>query len=82
MSENEIRSISDNPTKLIEKRTELLIERMKKDKDFSIFLDKNDKDMQEKPNHPSWKVYRNMLTEYSNLNRILATCNYYITKNV
>lgn len=82
MSEAEIRSISDNPSKLIEKRTELLIEKMKKDKDFSIFLDKNDKDMQEKVNHPSWKVYRDMLTQYSNLNRVLAECNYYITKHV
>lgn len=82
MNEAEIRSMSNNPTKLIDTRTSLLVERMKRDKEFSVFLDDNDKYMQEQINHPSWKIYRNMLTEYGSLNRVIATCNYYITKNV
>ena len=82
MSEAEIREQRDNPTALIDTRTTLSIQKMKKDKEFSDFLEKHDKDMQESTNNPIWKRYREMLVEYSQLNHMLATCNYYIAKHV
>lgn len=78
----QIRDISDNPTKLIQARDQLQIDKMHKDRDFTVFLDDNDKDMQEDTNHPSWATYRKMLTEYSSLNSQLALVNYHISKHV
>lgn len=61
---------------------ELTIERMNKDREFSLFLDENDKDMSEDFDHPNWNVYRNMLDEYTSLNASLALVNYYSKTNV
>lgn len=63
-------------------RHELTIERMKKDREFTMFLDENDKDMSEDFDHPNWNVYRNMLDEYTSLNASLALVNYYANANV
>ena len=46
---------------------ELLIERARMDKYFSILLDENDLDEQP-TNSPAWLTYKSKLTDYSLLN--------------
>lgn len=61
---------------------DLTVQRMRKDREFTEFLDEHDKDMSEDFDHPQWTVYRNMLSEYTTLNTNLALVNYYIQTNV
>lgn len=65
------------------KHQSLLIEKMKLDKFFTMFLDKFDKKMDpEKPNTPVWKLYKQKTAEYSKLCQDIRNTEYWIKKNV
>lgn len=61
---------------------ELSVQKMNKDREFTLFLDEHDKAMQENLDHPSWSIYRKMLTEYEQLNTQLNRTKYYLSKAV
>jgi hypothetical protein len=65
------------------KRQELLIQKMKLDKFFTMYLDKFDKQMDsEKPNTPIWKLFKQKSAEYTKLCQELRNVEYWIKKNV
>lgn len=66
---------------LIEKHNELVIERMKMDRFFTMFLDKFDRKMDpEKPDTPIWKLYRSKVAEYYKLSQEIKNTEYWIKK--
>lgn len=66
---------------LIEKRNSLIVERMKMDKFFNMFLDKFDKKLDpEKPDTPIWKLYRAKVKEYYAINQEIRNTDYWIAK--
>ena len=66
---------------LIEKHNSLMVERMKMDRFFTMFLDKFDRKMDpEKPDTPIWKLYKQKSKEYSELNGVIITADVYINK--
>ena len=65
------------------KRHELLMQKMKMDKFFTMYLDKFDKQMDaEKPNTPVWKLFKQKSAEYSKLNQEIRNVEYWIKKHV
>jgi hypothetical protein len=65
------------------KRHELLMQKMKLDKFFTMYLDKFDKQMDsEKPNTPVWKLFKKKSAEYSKLNQEIRNVEYWIKKYV
>lgn len=58
----------------------LIIERMKLDKEFSVFLDESEMSETELDT-PAWIDYRNKAAEYSNLSSLIQTTQYYIEQN-
>ena len=65
------------------KRHELLMQKMKLDKFFTMYLDKFDKQMDsEKPNTPVWKLFKKKSDEYSKLNQEIRNVEYWIKKYV
>jgi len=65
------------------KHHELLMQKMKLDKFFTMYLDKFDKQMDsEKPNTPVWKLFKKKSDEYSKLNQEIRNTEYWIRKNV
>ena len=66
---------------LIEKRNHLLIERMKMDKFFSMFLEKFERKMDpDKTDTPIWKLYKSKLKEYGELQREIKATEYWLNK--
>ena len=66
---------------LIEKRNHLLIERMKMDKFFSLFLEKFERKMDpDKTDTPIWKLYKSKLKEYGELQREIKATEYWLKK--
>ena len=66
---------------LIEKQNNLIIERMKLDKFFSMFLEKFERKMDpEKPDTPIWKLYKTKLKEYDKIQSELRSVEYWIKK--
>jgi hypothetical protein len=61
-----------------------LIEKMKLDKYFSIFLDENEEEMNQSENFdsPAWKTYRSKLKEYDAIERFVSQSKYYLNKHV
>lgn len=65
------------------KRHELLMQKMKLDKFFTMYLEKFDKQMDsEKPNTPIWKLFKKKSEEYSKLSQEIRNCEYWIKKYV
>jgi hypothetical protein len=65
------------------KHHELLMQKMKLDKFFTMYLDKFDKQMDsEKPNTPVWKLFKKKSAEYSKLNQEIRNIEYWIKKYV
>ena len=58
---------------------DLLMERMKMDKDFSIFLDSNELSEVDM-NTSKWKKYKEMLTKYSDIKIMIHTTQFYLNK--
>jgi hypothetical protein len=62
-------------------QTEMMVERMKLDKFFSLFLDKFERKMDsDKTDTPIWKLYRAKLKEYEELQRSIKSSTYYLTR--
>jgi len=59
----------------------LIAEKMKMDKFFSMYLDKFERKMDsETPNTPIWDLYKKKLKEYSELDRTIKAAQYYTNK--
>jgi len=66
-----------------EQRQTLIIEKMKMDKFFSMFLEKFERKMDpDKTDTPIWNLYKTKLKEYDKLNHGIRTAEYWIAKNV
>jgi hypothetical protein len=66
-----------------EQRQNLIVEKMKLDKFFSMFLEKFERKMDpDNTNTPIWNLYKSKLKEYDKLNHGIRTAEYWITKNV
>lgn len=62
-------------------RAKMLVERMKMDKFFSLFLDKFERKMDpDNTDTPIWKLYKAKLKEYEELQRSIKSSNYYLTR--
>jgi len=66
---------------MIDKRNDLLAQRMKMDKFFTLFLDKYERKMDpENTDTPIWKLYKTKLKEYDNLQREIKATQYWLNK--
>jgi hypothetical protein len=64
-----------------EQRQTLIVERMKLDKFFSMFLEKFERKMDpDSTDTPVWKLYKNKLKEYEKVSHELRTTQYWISK--
>ena len=67
----------------VEKKNQLVVEKMKMDKFFSMYLEKFERKMDpEKTNTPIWDLYKKKVKEYNALNQEIRNCEYWITKYV
>ena len=65
----------------IEKRNNLLIERMKLDRFFTLFLDKFERKMDpDNTDTPVWKLYKQKLKEYDKVQHDIKSAEYWISK--
>lgn len=65
---------------LFEIKSNLIIEKMKLDKFFSVFLDKYEMD-EDNLNTPEWITYKEMTKEYDRVERLLKTADFYIKQH-
>lgn len=66
---------------LIEKYSDLQVQKMKLDKFFSMFLEKFERKMDpDSTDTPVWKLYKNKLKEYEKVSHELRTTQYWIDK--
>jgi len=66
---------------LYDKKSNLVLEKMKMDKFFSLFLDKFGGKMDpSKPDTPIWKLYKVKLNEYESLSQEIRNTEYWISK--
>lgn len=66
---------------LIEKYSDLQVQKMKLDKFFSMFLEKFERQMDpDRTDTPVWKLYKNKLKEYEKVDNELRTTQYWISK--
>lgn len=66
---------------LLEKRQQLILEKMKLDKFFSMFLEKFERQMDsDKTDTPVWKLYKNKLKEYEKVDHELKATQYWLNK--
>lgn len=59
----------------------LVVEKMKLDKFFSVFLDSAEMD-EEDVNTPEWVTYREMLKNYERVNTLITATDYYLANRV
>jgi hypothetical protein len=72
---------SGNRAELEKLYMELIVEKMKLDKFFSMFLDKFESKMDcEEPNTPIWKLYRTKHKEYGDIDQAVKAAQYYMKK--
>jgi len=65
------------------KRQELLIQKMKLDKFFTMYLDKFDKQLDpDKTDTPVWKLFKQKSNDYNKLCQEIRNTEYWIKKNV
>ena len=67
-------------TTLFEIQQKLIVEKMKLDKFFSVFLDNNDLEDSELDSD-DWVTYKEMLKEYERVDHLLTTTRYHIKHN-
>jgi hypothetical protein len=66
---------------MIEKYSDLQVQKMKLDKFFSMFLEKFERQMDpDKTDTPVWKLYKNKLKEYEKVDHELKATQYWINK--
>jgi hypothetical protein len=67
----------------VAKRNDLLAEKMKLDKFFTMFLDKFERKMDpENTNTPVWKLYKKESARYNKICQEIRNAEYWIAKNV
>jgi hypothetical protein len=71
--------VSASTPRLHEMKSQLLVARMRMDKFFSLFLD--NAELTEDDASSEWKVYKEMLKDYDQVNHLIKTTDYYINKN-
>jgi len=60
---------------------DLLMERMRLDKFFTMYLDKFERKMDpKKPNTPIWNLYKKKMREYGDLQQVITAAEYYLKK--
>jgi hypothetical protein len=65
------------------RRQELLIQKMKLDKFFTMYLDKFDKQLDpDKTDTPVWKLFKQKSNDYNKLCQEIRNTEYWIKKNV
>lgn len=65
----------------VEKHQELVLQKMKLDKFFSMFLEKFERKMDpDNTNTPIWKLYKEKLKEYGTINQEIKNEQYWINK--
>ena len=65
----------------IEKQNELILQKMKLDKFFSMFLEKFERQMDpDKTDTPIWKLYKAKLKEYDKVNSEIRANEYWLKK--
>ena len=68
-------------SELIAERNKLVIDKMKMDRFFTLYLDKFGSKMDpDKPNTKIWALYKSKLNEYDTLNRSIKYLDYWISK--
>ena len=66
---------------LVEKYSDLQVQKMKLDKFFSMFLEKFERQMDpDRTDTPVWKLYKNKLKEYEKVDHELKATQYWINK--
>ena len=71
---------ADKPT-LQKMYSDLIKQRMRMDKFFSMFLEKFERKMDhEKANTPIWSLYKKKAEEYSKLNTLIKSAEYQLKK--
>lgn len=68
-----------NKENLIEVKNNLVLDKMRLDKFFSIFLNENELD-HDIPNTPQWQTYKEKLSDYQDLSKLINWAEYYIGK--
>lgn len=68
-------------SQLFEMKSQLIIDKMKLDRFFSVFLDKYEMD-EDDVDTPEWFTYREMTKEYDRIDRLLKTTDFYIKQHV
>jgi len=72
----------NNICDLENKRDNLICQKMKLDKFFSMFLEKFERQMDpDKTDTPIWKLYKSKLKEYDKVNQELKHTEYWIKKD-
>lgn len=64
-------------SELSQKRNDYVMEKMKLDKFFSVFLEEHNLDVEE-TNSKNWLIYKNKLVEYDLLNQKIKWSEYYL----
>ena len=61
-----------------------VLEKMRMDKYFSMFLDETEEEMNQSENFdsPAWITYREKMKEYDVIERFVSHSKYYLTKHV
>ena len=66
---------------IINQQHQLLVEKMRLDKFFSLFLDKFERKMDpENTDTPIWKLYKTKLKEYADVQQAITAATYYLRK--
>lgn len=74
-------SSNGNRAELEKLYMELIVQKMKMDKFFSMFLDKFETEMDcENSNTPIWKLYRTKHKEYGEIEQAVKAATYYMSK--
>ena len=65
----------------IEQKNHLIVQKMKLDKFFTMFLDKFEKQMDpDNTNTPIWKLYKTKLKEYDKVSYDIKATDYWLSK--
>lgn len=75
---------ADPNASLYEIYNAFVIEKMKMDKYFSIFLDENEHEMNLSENYdsPAWQTYKQKMKDYDVIERFVNQSRYYLNKDV
>ncbi len=75
---------ADPDASLYEIYNAFVVEKMKMDKYFSVFLDEHEHEMNLSENYdsPAWQTYKQKMKDYDVIERFVNQSRYYLNKNV